>query len=244
MNSSMIEPNKKPEYFGRDLEAMSFAVNYHNWIIDEFKPYFGNSAAEVGAGTGNFTRLLNTSNTNIKNLVAFEPSSNMYPVLEKNMAGVEQVKTINGFFDDKADPHQHNFDSVMYINVLEHIKDDEKELAHVYEMLKSGGHVLIFVPALSCLYSDLDKTLGHYRRYHKKELVKLMRDAGFNVVKAKYFDFLGIIPWYIAFVLLKRVITGGNVSAYDKWVVPLIRPIERFITPPIGKNLLLVGKKP
>jgi Methyltransferase domain len=132
----------------------------------------------------------------------------------------------------------------MYINVLEHIKDDEKELAHVYKTLKSGGHVLIFVPTLSWLYSDLDKTIGHYRRYHKRELVKLMKDAGFDVVKVKYLDFSGMIPWYIAFVLLRRVITSGNVSAYDKWIVPAIRRIERIIKPPIGKNLLLVGKKP
>jgi 16S rRNA A1518/A1519 N6-dimethyltransferase RsmA/KsgA/DIM1 with predicted DNA glycosylase/AP lyase activity len=70
-------------YFGRDLEAMSFAENYHNWIIDEYKPYLGANVAEVGAGTGNFTELLLASETQIQKLVAYEPSSNMYPILEK-----------------------------------------------------------------------------------------------------------------------------------------------------------------
>jgi SAM-dependent methyltransferase len=238
-----MKSDEQLAYFGRDLEAMSFVVNYHNWIIDEFKPYFGASVAEVGAGTGNFTKLLISSNANIKCLVAFEPSSNMYPLLEESLAGVKQIKTINCFFSDKYDKSEKGFDSVMYINVLEHTEGDEKELSYVYQSLKSGGHALVFVPALSWLYGDLDKKLGHYRRYHKRELITLVKSAGFNIVRVKYLDFAGIIPWYVAFVLLKRSITGSNVSLYDKLVIPLMRRIERIITPPIGKNLLLVGKK-
>ncbi|MBL8148788.1 MAG: class I SAM-dependent methyltransferase [Blastocatellia bacterium] len=235
--------DEKSNYFGRDLEAMSFAINYHNWIISEFKQYFGETIAEVGAGTGNFTQLLIAANHNIRSLVAFEPSANMYPLLEERLSATKQVKTVNGFFGAKESKEQEQFDSILYINVLEHIENDAKEMFHAYNSLKTGGYVLIFVPALRYLYSEFDKQLGHYRRYHKKQLIDLVESVGFRVVKAKYFDLVGIIPWYIAFVLLKRSMSSGNVLLYDKLVVPVMQHVEKVLTPFVGKNLLLVGRK-
>ena len=100
----------------------------------------------------------------------------------------------------------------------------------------------MFVPALAWLCSDFDKQIGHLRRYTKKALSRLVRDVGFTLIKAQYFDLAGIIPWYINFVLLRNSI-GSGVSLYDKLVVPTMRLIERMIPPPIGKNVLLIGKK-
>ena len=235
-----MKVNKGHKYFGRDLEAMSFARNYHKWIIDEFKPFFGQSLAEVGAGTGNFSELLIE---HIKHLVAFEPSKNMYPLLKDRFSKNPRVQTINSTFSSECSKFKGCFDSIIYVNVLEHIENDEQELYYVYKTLKHGGHALIFVPALSFLYSDLDKKLGHFRRYYKKDLVKLVQHIGFNIRKAKYFDLAGIIPWYIVFVFLKKPITGGKVSLYDKLMVPLTQKLEWFVTPPVGKNLLIVIQK-
>lgn len=236
-----MRPAEEPKYFGRDLEAMSFAENYHKWIIDEFKPYFGAKVAEVGAGTGNFSKLLIDSQ--IRRLVTFEPSKNMYPLIQKRLAEYNKVKTINQFFGNEYQNYEKSFDSIVYVNVLEHIKDDKKEVSYVYQALRKGGHILIFAPALSLLYTDFDRKLGHFRRYKKQSLIKLIQGAGFSVIKAKYFDFVGIIPWYVVFVLLKQSLTGGNVSMYDRLVVPVMRKIEGIIAPPIGKNLLLIGRK-
>lgn len=236
----MININKKPKYFGRDLEAMSFAKNYHKWIIDDFKPYLGRTVAEVGAGTGNFSELMIE---HIKYLVAFEPSTNMYLILKDRFSKNPRVETLNCTFSSEYSRFIGCFDSIIYVNVLEHIEKDEIELSYVYKTLRQGGHALIFVPALSFLYSDFDKNIGHFRRYCKKDFVKLIRHIGFNIIKAKYFDFAGIVPWYIVFVLLKRSISVGKVSLYDKLVVPLMQRVERFIAPPVGKNLLLVIQK-
>jgi len=93
------------------------------------------------------------------------------------------------------------------------------------------------------LYSELDRQLGHFRRYTKTNLVQLTRRAGFSIVKARYFDAAGIIPWYIHFTLLKNTITAGSVSLYDRLVVPTMRVIEGLVPPPIGKNVLLVARK-
>jgi len=226
------------EYFGKDLEAMSFAKNYHRWILSHFIPYLGNSAAEVGAGTGNFSKLL--LQTNISRLVAFEPSENMFSLLKKNLGKDMRAKAINDFFDKENTDER--FDSVIYVNVLEHIEDDKSELLKARELINPNGHILIFVPALPFLYSNFDKQVGHFRRYMRKELAKLIQKSGFSVVKARYFDSIGIIPWYINFVLLKNKINKSSVSLYDKFVVPIMRIIEST-APPIGKNVLLIARK-
>lgn len=238
MNHS--EPQR---YYGRDLEAMSFARNYHQWIMDEFRPYLGSNVVEIGAGTGNFSEFI--INAGVKHLVALEPSSNMYPLLRKRFDKEGSIETVNSSLKDylPARNYKAGFDSVLYVNVLEHIEDDKQELSCAYEAIKKGGYLLIFVPALPWLYSDLDRKVGHYRRYYRGNLAKRVCDAGFSVLKIKYFDIVGIIPWYIAFVLLKRSITGNSVSLYDNLVVPMMRVIEGTITPPVGKNLLLIGRK-
>lgn len=232
--------NAGRQYFGKDLEAMCFANNYHQWIVDEFRCYLGDTVAEVGAGTGNFSTFLVAAG--ITRLFAFEPSTNMYPLLKDKLAR-DNVETINAFYEEKAIEFENFFDSVLYVNVLEHIEDDERELECAYKTIKPNGHILIFVPALSWLYSELDRKVGHFRRYHKQELKETVQRAGFSVEALRYFDIAGIIPWYIAFVLLKRTTTENNVSLYDTLVVPPMRALEKVIPPPVGKNLLLVGQK-
>lgn len=230
----------RPQYFGRDLEAMAFAARYHRWILGEFHPYLGRAVAEVGAGTGSFTKLLLER---VARLTAFEPSANMFPQLAESMAGRPGVTLVNDFFGPAATSTEARFDTVLYVNVLEHVEDDSGEVAAMYQALESGGHALVFVPALASLYSDLDRTLGHFRRYHRKSLRSLFEQAGFEIVKCNYFDFAGIVPWYLAFVLMKKTISPGKVSIYDRLVVPVMRILEGLIPPPVGKNLLLVAKK-
>jgi SAM-dependent methyltransferase len=234
--------DKPPIYIGKDLEAMSFAERYHQWILDEFRPYLHGEVVEVGAGSGNFTSLL--ADAEIEHLISFEPSENMFQLLTERVEGYGHIEAVNGFFNRESGEYQSRYDAVTYINVLEHIERDLDELQFVREALKPGGSVCIFVPALSWLYSELDKEVGHYRRYHKKQLVSLVKSAGFEIARVKYFDMLGILPWYIVFVLMKQKISGSNVSLYDRYAVPSVRWFESVVTPPIGKNLLLVAKKP
>ncbi len=228
-------------YFGKDLEAMTFAKNYHKWIVDEFFYYLGENVAEVGAGIGNFSDFL--LDAGIRKLVAFEPSINMFDVYEKKYSQNKNVTAVNSFFEEQSENYINTFDSVCYVNVLEHIENDKEALRHAHKTLRKDGHILIFVPALSFLYSNLDKKVGHFRRYSKNSLIEVVNSAKFSIKEVRYFDIAGIIPWYIFFVLLKKTTTEGNVSAYDRFVVPVMRKIEGIIPPFIGKNLLLVGKK-
>ena len=126
---------------------------------------------------------------------------------------------------------------------MKHIENDEKEPGYAHSVLKKGGHILIFAPVLSYLYNVFDRKVGHYRRHHKNNLTTLTKQEGFNIIDVKYFDFVGILPWYIAFVLLEKTLIEDKVSLYDTLVVPILRKIEGIITPPIGKNILLIAQK-
>jgi len=218
---------------------MSFAINYHKWIIEELAPFLGRNVVEVGPGVGDMSALL--LQTELQHLFAFEPSSNLFPLLRSEIEGLSRATPINEYFGPDHVPEA--IDSVLYINVLEHIEDDHAELLTAYRALQDGGCLLLFVPALSWLFSEADSRVGHFRRYHMKSLVTLVEEVGFVVEKTRYFDLAGIIPWYVNFVLLKNTFSAGSVALYDKVIVPPMRLFEKLITPPIGKNIFLVARK-
>jgi precorrin-6B methylase 2 len=218
---------------------MSFAVNYHTWILKEIEPFLGDVAAEVGAGSGSFSQLLMT--TTVKRLYAFEPSTEMFSLLAQNLQDQGRARLVHGFFDPGL-LHE-PLDSICYINVLEHVQDELAELLKAREALKPGGRLILFVPALEWLYSDHDRSIGHFRRYPQKGLQQLVRSAGFAITSSRYFDLAGVLPWFLNFVVLKNPLKSGYVSLYDRIVVPVMRRLERSITPPIGKNILLIGQK-
>lgn len=226
-------------YTGKELEAMSFARNYNNWILEFIEPYLGKVVAEVGAGIGNFSEIL--LKTPLEALVAFEPSKNLFPLLSEKLKSEKRATPFNGFLN--AQDCKKQFDSVIYVNVLEHIENERVELVNSHYCLRARGHLLLFVPALEALWSNLDLAVGHYRRYNKSCLVSLVEDAGFRIIEARYFDVLGIIPWYINCVLMGRGVDSQGVALYDKCVVPLMKKMEKFLTPPVGKNILLIAQK-
>jgi SAM-dependent methyltransferase len=239
--------SEKIVYVGRDLEAMSFAVNYHRWILDVFSPWLGARLVEVGAGTGEFSELLLARRPETISLV--EPSADMHRLLEGRVhaaGALASVATYNATFADVAERirAEQSPDSVIYVNVLEHVRDDEAELRAVHRTLGAGGKVFIFVPALPWLYGEFDRRVGHHRRYTKAELEEKCRRAGFTILKSVYFDLAGIAPWWIQYRLLKAgTLRPGAVKLYDRLVVPVTRAFESLVNPPLGKNLLLIAEK-
>ncbi|MEN8221432.1 MAG: class I SAM-dependent methyltransferase, partial [Pseudomonadota bacterium] len=219
----------------------------HLWILDELRPFLGKHLLEVGAGSGDFSKLLLQTQT--ESLTAIEPSKNMFPLLEETLKHQSEcsghnIETFNAFFGDVYQSLSTQPDTIIYVNVLEHISDDKSELTYVYRSLPVGGHVCIFVPALQWLYGTADTNFGHFRRYYKKPLESIVESIGFKIVKSRYFDIAGILPWWLLFCLLKRQSVKANqVAVYDKIVVPIMRRLEAKIPLAIGKNILIVGKK-
>lgn len=234
-------------YAGRDLEVMAFAENYHRWILQVFKPFLGMRVVEVGAGTGSFSQLV--LEHSITSLSLVEPSTRMHQILSQRItqsdAGM-RIKTYNTLFVNVADQIKlrQQPDSIIYVNVMEHIEDDMAELRAVYQTLERDGRLFIFVPALQWLFGGFDRQIGHYRRYSRSELEKKCIRAGFKIVKSVYFDFAGIVPWGIKYRLLKsKTLEIRSVKFYDRFVVPAARAIESMIEPPIGKSVLLIAEK-
>lgn len=239
--------NDQPSYEGRDLEVMAFAENYHRWILQVFKPFLGTRVVEVGAGTGSFSELVLEHSLTSLSLV--EPSAAMYEILSRRLNqpdAATRIKTYNTLFANVADQIKLNQrpDSIIYVNVMEHIADDVAELRAIHRTLERDGRLFIFVPALPWLFGGFDKQIGHFRRYRRAELENKCLRAGFKILKSVYFDFAGIVPWGIKYRLLKSDrLDPRAVKLYDKYVVPAARAIESRIEPPIGKNVLLIAEK-
>jgi SAM-dependent methyltransferase len=226
-------------YPGKELEAMSSADHYRRWIVDDFARYLGRSVAEVGAGIGSITRIL--LEQPIERIESFEPSANMFPHLAEAVRGQARATAVNGLFG--AEQAGRDFDSVVYINVIEHVEHEREELLAAFAALRPGGFLLVFVPALAWLYSDFDREVGHFRRYSRDGLERVIVHAGFEIVESRYFDVAGVLPWYLYFTLLGRRMGHGSVSLYDRIVVPPMRVLENLVRPPIGKNILLVARR-
>lgn len=223
-------------YPGKDLEAMGFARNYHRWILDLLRPYLGERLGEVGAGTGDFTQLL--LETGPASVHAWEPSANLHAGLAERFADDARVNVV----PERFSPPPQALDALCYINVLEHIEDDRAELVRARGALRPGGRLCLFVPALRRLYSEQDAHVGHFRRYQRRELRDKLREAGYEIVEDRWFDIAGVLPWWLAFRVMRRRVTPGAVGSYDRWVVPVMRRVEGLIPPPVGKNLLMVAR--
>jgi len=230
------------DYEGSELDATAQAHNYNRWILESIRPFLGAVIAEVGAGQGNFTReLLRTAP---HRLIAIEPSAILVPKLRQTTAGIPNLDVHHARLADLSGSLENSVDSLVYINVLEHIADDRSELEHAYRALRPGGSLCVFVPALPSLMTGFDESIGHHRRYRRPDLLHLAESSGFEVVAARYFDLLGALAWLLAFKLLRLHMSTGNVRLYDRLAVPLARVFDRILGPPVGKSLLLIARKP
>jgi hypothetical protein len=236
------------DYPGRELEAMDGAFNYHRWILATFKPFLGRHLVEVGSGLGSFSQLILQSH-DADSLSLVEPSDRLYEGLVANVGALEsstRIETYHGIFPQVAETIKRKQapDSILYVNVLEHIEDDRRELEVIHDTLSASGRLFLFVPALSWLYGAFDERVGHIRRYTKPELEQKLQKAGFKVVLSSYFDLPGIGPWWVKYCLLRSAtMEPAGVKLYDRFIVPAARRLESLISPPLGKNVIAIAEK-
>ena len=219
---------------------MAEARNYCRWIMRYFAPYLGQRVVEIGAGTGTFSELLLNSERTVE-LVLFEAARNLFPFLCRRFAD-RKVCLHCGAFEPLAlgGPA----DSIVLVNVLEHILDDAALLLEIHESLCPGGSVLLFVPALAWNHGSLDKAFGHYRRYSKRGLRQKLEGAGFHVEQLRYINMAGIASWFFAGKVLRQTtLQPAQVRWYDRWVVPWTFKLEQTWEPPLGQSLLAVALK-
>ena len=239
----MSDSEEPTTYEGADLEALASLKRYQSWIVETFQPYLSGRTIEFGAGIGNISVRLTE---HVAHLDLVEPSANLAVPLAERFAGDKNVAVFSQPLEARLpEIADQTYDCVVLVNVLEHIEDDAAALAGFWRILKPGGHLLLFVPAMKFLYSDLDAAVGHFRRYQRPQLDERVAQAGFNIVRSRYFDIIGVAPWWLLNTVMGS--TGFNpllVGIYDALFTPLTRGLESLVAPPFGKNILLVARRP
>jgi len=228
-------------YSGQELDAMAGAVNYHRWIARRFEPFLGARLVEAGAGIGTFAEHLLRAAPQAR-LTLAEPAENNFPHLRARFADHPRVRTVQGYLADAGQAG--SADSVVAVNVMEHVRDDAAFLADAHRLLAPGGHALLFVPALPALFGTLDEAFEHVRRYTRRGLDARLREAGFHPLRIAYTNLPGVAAWWLSGrVLRRRTVSARDARIYDRWVVPWVAALERVWTPPLGQSLIAVARR-
>ena len=226
----------------RDLEVMSDAVRYNDWLFSQFRPFLGNRILEVGAGIGNFTEKL----LDREHVVATDVYEPCVLYLEKRFSRNANVYPLfrDISSDDIADLRQHNFDTILCMNVLEHIRDDQAALDTLFTLTRDRGKLLLLVPAFPVLFGTIDRMVGHHRRYTKNVLVRKCAQSGFQIRSAYYMNWPAFLGWFVNNrLLMNREESSRQVKFYDSLIIPWLRVLEGIIHPPFGLSIVLVAEK-
>jgi SAM-dependent methyltransferase len=239
MNTSRPAPNAMSHTEDFEFEALNDARNYRRALLREFGPYLKGSVLEVGAGIGQITEELRALSS-ITTLCAIEPNATF---CERIRARFPDQKLVHGTIADINDLDGLN--TILSVNVLEHIEDDKVELRRYCQLLKgTQGSLCLFVPARPEIYAPIDRDFGHFRRYTRTSLRSDLEAAGFAIDRIRYFNFIGYFAWWLYFcVLKKRSFERDAVRFFDRAVFPITNWSETTISaPPIGQSLLAVAR--
>jgi 2-polyprenyl-3-methyl-5-hydroxy-6-metoxy-1,4-benzoquinol methylase len=223
------------------LNQLAELDRYNHWIYEHISHALGRRVLEVGSGTGNITRFLCAGG---REVTATDVVPSYRNELERVFGAYPNVRV--GKFDLTAEaPHAFvadPFDSVVCLNVLEHVEDDLFALAQMRALLAPAGKLALLVPAHQFLYGAFDRALGHFRRYEKRELAGKLKAAGFAVREMKFFSLVAALPWLINGRLLKRDHIPAGQANLANLLVPLLK-LERLIGPPCGLSLIAIAQK-
>ncbi len=220
------------------LENLDQADNYVAWVASQFTPHIHGRVLEVGAGHGTFTPLLAAA---ADELVITDPSERAAEILRDRYGDREGI--VVAAEDLERAVARGPFDTIVLINVLEHIHDDEKALVQLREALVPGGTLCLYVPAFEVLYSDFDRQIGHYRRYTTVSLDRRLRDAGLDLVDTRYVNAAGFLAWLVtARVMGWKPTSPGLVRLYDRTAVPVLRTVEGVVRPPFGQSVVSISR--
>jgi 2-polyprenyl-3-methyl-5-hydroxy-6-metoxy-1,4-benzoquinol methylase len=231
------------QYAADDLETMSEARQYQAHVFELLRPHVGASVLEVGCGIGTTgLRLAQIA----ERLVCIEPNLNCVSRARAALDGNPKISLRICHLEECARDEliAQRFDTIVCVNVLEHIEDDIRALRLFRELVApTDGRALIFVPAVQAAYGPLDAALGHHRRYSKRTLRAAFDSAGLDLVALRYTNPIGLLGWmYNAHITGVTEHTPGQVKLFEQLVAPWALPLDRLVPPPIGLSLFAVGR--
>lgn len=230
-------------YIGGELALFSLASNWKRYIKAEIRRYLVGDVLEVGAGIGSTTAALH------------DGSARWWVCLEPDPVNAKQLKTmivrrlqrnktavIAGSLRTVA--QRGFFDCILYIDVLEHIKDDRVEIEAAAQLVRSGGYMVVLSPAHQWLFSEFDKSIGHVRRYNKRSLRSLI-PSGWSECKMVYLDSIGLFLSLANLLVLKQAMPSHRqIYLWDRVCIPITRVIDGLLIGSFGKSVLAVWRKP
>jgi hypothetical protein len=227
------------KYIGNELELFLNATNWKKYWSSFVEIHESSQALEIGAGIGgNYDFLVNKSGT----LTLIEPDSFFCENYLRYFAVDDsRIKVICGKLQNLSS--EITFDAIYYIDVLEHIYDDKAELTLAISHLSTNGSIYIVVPAFDFLFSEFDRSVGHFRRYTKKSIKKIL-PSNCEINKVMYLDALGWLGSAANKILFSdKNATPLKVHFWDHYLIPISKVIDKFINYSIGKSLYIHIKK-
>ena len=225
------------EYQGWELEHFDNSYNFRNYQNDLFISHLNGRVAEVGPGNGENLRIYKDKADKIE---LFEPSKPLFEKLKSKYVNEKKFIIKNEFFSLR----ENLYDTIVYLDVLEHIKNDQQEIVKVFNSLKSGGKLIVNVPAFQHLYSDFDKDVGHFRRYNKKTLLNLFTNLNYSSYELKYYDCVGYVLSLMSKLFTKNYKKNFNqkIKIWN-YFIPLSKTLDKLIFHLFGKSLILIITK-
>lgn len=217
------------EYAGSELALFAKAENWKRYWSSQIGPYIRGNVLEVGAGIGANTGLF--ANLNWRTWTSLEPDAKLASQIR---AVSDQHSAVVGTLADL----QERFDTVLYIDVLEHVEDDCTELKLAATHLTSGANLIVLAPAHSFLYTPFDATIGHYRRYTRRSLGAAAPHE-LRPITTFYLDAAGMLASAANRVLLKAAMpTARQISTWDRLLVPISRVVDPLFGWRLGKSVV------
>lgn len=220
------------------LNHLQFATHYNQWVFAQVQPHLKGRTLEVGCGNGNFTELIAQ---NCSQLTAVDLNENY---VAQTKVRLDRYAHVNVLMADatKLECDQ-VFDTIILLDVLEHIENDVDVLQRLSQYLAPNGRLVLKVPALASLYNSLDQAVGHHRRYTPQTLRTALTEACFLEPALSYFNMVGILGWWLNGALGRVTPPGEQVGWFDR-CVPLFQTVEANIRCPVGLSLFAVANLP
>lgn len=226
------------KYLNEVLEFFDISDNYRSYQIELFGNYVGKEILEVGAGRGKIIEIL--AQNSEKQFTLLELDKNFFDILN-NKFNSKNIKVLE---ERTQNIKEKKFDTIFYLDVIEHIEDDRFELDTAYNLLKKNGHLIIIVPAFQILFSKFDQKVGHFRRYRKEFFKRYSDEKNLKIKKLVYFDFLGF--FIILFSKLLNLTNSKKTTLGIKiwnFLIPFSRLIDKITFHSIGKSILCIYEK-
>lgn len=229
------------------LQRMNAMLPYYRWVADAFGDALGRRVLDAGCGVGNFFSAL-TDRVDLG--VGIDLSPVNIADARKRFTDHDNIRFLHADLDEQAQAlRDERFDTVVCLDVLEHIEDDATLLSRLAQIVEPGGHVLIKVPACPWLFGSVDVASDHYRRYNRPMLRAIAEQAGLEVKRLRYMNIAGVGPYFLKSRVLKkqanfsRSFTLAQLDRIRK-VMPWLRMLDRVTGPPVGQSLVMVGRRP